>query len=103
MKRAAPYTNLNENSYVASQTQHISAQRMQQSSRMNSIPGRPDSFPVVEEHSYASVKAEGQWQWDRDAQQMSPTLYREGQVGDSGRSFFQDQISDPKSGSKRRA
>ncbi|GMG99504.1 hypothetical protein Nepgr_001344 [Nepenthes gracilis] len=101
MKRAAPHSDASMNPYIASQMQHVSAQAMQQNSRMTSFPGRPDAFPAEEERPYASMKAEGKWQWDRDAQQMSPTLYREGQGGNSSRSFYQSQIADPKLGSNQ--
>ncbi|KAF8397999.1 hypothetical protein HHK36_016925 [Tetracentron sinense] len=70
------------NSYFAAQMQHISAQRMQHNSGINNFPGRPDALPTEEEHLYASSKAEGQWQWDRDGPKssnpMSPHLYSEG-------------------------
>uniref|UniRef100_A0A803L174 Uncharacterized protein n=1 Tax=Chenopodium quinoa TaxID=63459 RepID=A0A803L174_CHEQI len=54
---------------------NLSPQRMHQNSMVNNYSGRPDSFPPEDEHQYTSKKAEGQWRWERDAQQMSPQLY----------------------------
>lgn len=57
---------------------NLSTQRMQQNLMVNNYSKRPDSFPTEEERQYTSKKAEGQWQWERDAQQMSPQLYSDG-------------------------
>lgn len=51
---------------------------MQQNLGVNSYPGRPDSFPAEEGRQYTPTNAEAQWQWDRDAQRMSPQLYSDG-------------------------
>lgn len=101
MKRGPAYADANANTYIASQMQHMSAQRMQRNSPGNNFPGRPDSFPVAEERQYTSTKAEGQWEWDRDAQQMSPHLYSDGKGGNASRSFYPNQIPDTKLGSNQ--
>lgn len=115
MKRrdSGPYldasANVNANPYEASQMQHqqiaiAAAQRMHNNPALNNFPGRPDSFPPVleEERPYEATKGvEGQWQWDRDAQQMSPVLYSDGQRGNPSRSFYQNQMIDPKSGASQ--
>ncbi|GAB2287528.1 hypothetical protein Dimus_021903 [Dionaea muscipula] len=101
MKRGLPYVDANTNQYNTSQLLPISAQRMHQNSGMKSFPGSRDSFPAEEELPHTSSNTEGQWQWDRDAQQMSPGLQREGQGEISGRSFYPNQISDPKFGSSQ--
>lgn len=68
---------------------------------VNSYSGRPDSFPTEEERQYTARKAEGQWQWDRDAQQMSPQLYSDGQGGHAGRSIYPNQMPDTIMGSNQ--
>ena len=60
------------------QMHYLSIQKMQQNLGVNSYPGRPDSFPAEEGRQYTPTKAEAQWQWDRDAQRMSPQLYSDG-------------------------
>ncbi|GAB2277738.1 hypothetical protein Dimus_012441 [Dionaea muscipula] len=99
MEQGAPYTDANVNQFNSSQMQHISAQRMRQNSGINSFPGRPNSFLAMKELPYASNNTEGQWQWDRDAQRMSPGLHSEGQGRIVSRSFYRNQNSDPKVGS----
>ncbi|XP_021744940.1 uncharacterized protein LOC110710902 [Chenopodium quinoa] len=74
---------------------------MHQNSMVNNYSGRPDSFPPEDEHQYTSKKAEGQWRWERDAQQMSPQLYSDGQGGNAGRSFYPNQMQDTKMGSNQ--
>lgn len=102
MKRGTPYGDANPSPYVPSQRRHISDQRMQQNSVASNFSGRPDSYPAEEEQQYGSTKAEGQWQWDRDAQQMSPHLYSDGgQGGTAGRSHYPSQIPDSKLGSSQ--
>ncbi|KAK9284016.1 hypothetical protein L1049_012275 [Liquidambar formosana] len=100
MMRQAPYADPNVNAYVASQMQHMSAQRVQQNAAMNNVAGRPDSFPAEEEHLYRSSKAEGQWQWDRDANkvsnQMLPHILNEGQGDNGTKSFYQGMMADAK-------
>lgn len=68
---------------------------------VNNYSRRPDSFPNEEERQYTSTKAEGQWQWDRDAQQMSPQLYSDGKGGNAGRSLYPNHVSDTKMGSNQ--
>lgn len=104
MKRGQAYGDANPNPYVASQMPQMSTQRMQQNSMATNFSGRSDSYPAEEEQQYASTKAEGQWQWDRDAQQMSPHLYSDGgQGGNSSRSFYPNQMPDSKLGSNQEA
>ncbi|CAO2829729.1 unnamed protein product [Amaranthus hypochondriacus] len=69
---------------------------MQQNLGVNSYPGRPDSFPAEEGRQYTPTNAEAQWQWDRDAQQMSPQLYSDGHGGNAGRSSYPNQMPDTK-------
>uniref|UniRef100_A0A5B7AV49 Uncharacterized protein n=1 Tax=Davidia involucrata TaxID=16924 RepID=A0A5B7AV49_DAVIN len=71
MKRQAPYPDSNANLYASSQMQQMSVQIMQQNAGMINFPGRPDYFPAKQECSYIPSKAEGQWQWDRDAPKVS--------------------------------
>ncbi|XP_057980735.1 uncharacterized protein LOC131166314 [Malania oleifera] len=98
MKRQAPY-DASVNPYAASQMQHMAAQRMQHNAGLNNFPGRPDFYPGEEENPYMSSKSEGHSQWGRDAPKVSDPLpshsYNEGPGGNSSRSFYQGQISDP--------
>ncbi|XP_021746617.1 uncharacterized protein LOC110712457 [Chenopodium quinoa] len=74
---------------------------MHQNSMVNNYFGRPDSFPTEDERQYTSKKEEGQWRWERDAQQMSPQLYSAGQGGNAGRSFYPNQMPDTKMSSNQ--
>lgn len=103
MRRQSPY----ENSYVAAQMQHMSAQRMRHSSGMANFPGRPDALPGDEERSFMSSKAEEQWHWDREmAKGSNPIpsqIFTEGERGDASRSFHPDQRSDSKMSLEKQA
>ncbi|KAA8534606.1 hypothetical protein F0562_032135 [Nyssa sinensis] len=107
MKRQAPYPDSDANVYTASQMQHMSVQRMQQNAGMINFPGRPDSFPPEQERPYIPSKAEGQWQWDRDAPKVSNPmishLHTEGQGGNAAQSFYQGQILDQELDLKKQA
>ncbi|XP_074281509.1 uncharacterized protein LOC141606323 [Silene latifolia] len=71
----------------ASERQRMSEQGMQQ----NNYGGGGDTF----------AKSDEQWQWDRDAQQMSPHLYSDGQGGYVNKSFYSDPIPGPNQESGR--
>ncbi|KAI9389207.1 hypothetical protein POPTR_008G001700v4 [Populus trichocarpa] len=67
--------------------------------------GRQDGYSSVEAEQhpgYKSSKAEGQWQWDRDSQnvhnQLPTHTFSEGQVGSGARSYYHGQPPDPKMG-----
>ncbi|XP_061986620.1 uncharacterized protein LOC133705437 [Populus nigra] len=67
--------------------------------------GRQDGYSSVEAEQhpgYRSSKAEGQWQWDRDSQNVHNQLpthgFSEGQVGSGARSYYHGQPPDPKMG-----
>lgn len=81
MKRQSPYGDANMmNSYAANQMQPASFRRAQQNpGSVNNYSGQMGSFARDEDRSYAfSANADDQWHWDRDTQQMSPELHREG-------------------------
>ncbi|RZC78499.1 hypothetical protein C5167_002718 [Papaver somniferum] len=61
MRRPGQFSEPGLNSYVTSQMQHMSAQRMQQGSG-NHFSGRPDALPGDEEHPYVPSKPEGPWE-----------------------------------------
>ncbi|CAK7325162.1 unnamed protein product [Dovyalis caffra] len=67
--------------------------------------GRQDGYSSVEAEQhpgYKSSKAEGQWQWDRESQnvrnQLPPHGFGEGQGGNGTRSYYHGQPPDPKVG-----
>eukprot|EP00258_Populus_trichocarpa_P007342 XP_002311929.3 uncharacterized protein LOC7486877 [Populus trichocarpa] len=67
--------------------------------------GRQDGYSSVEAEQhpgYKSSKAEGQWQWDRDSQnvhnQLPTHTFSEGQVGSGARSYYHGQPPDRKMG-----
>lgn len=79
MKRPAPYADASVDQNAVSQMQQMSAQRMQHNDRISNFPGQPDSLSAERGHSYISSRAEGQWQWDRDApNSVSSHLYLQG-------------------------
>ncbi|KAI3962570.1 hypothetical protein MKW92_052529 [Papaver armeniacum] len=89
MRRPGQFSEPGLNSYVTSQMQHMSAQRMQQGSGTNHYSGRPDALPSDEEHPYMPSKPEGPWQ----------SHAFEGQRGDAPRALYQGQNRlDPQSG-----
>ncbi|XP_026427023.1 uncharacterized protein LOC113323012 [Papaver somniferum] len=81
MRRPGQFSEPGLNSYVTSQMQHMSAQRMQQGSGTNHFSGRPDALPGDEEHPYVPSKPEGPWQ----------SHAFEGQRGDAPRALYQGQ------------
>ncbi|KAK9691581.1 hypothetical protein RND81_09G205800 [Saponaria officinalis] len=93
MRRGSAYADTNPNPYASSQRQPISAQ---QNPVTNSYAGSGDAFRAEEERPYASAKSEEVWQWDRDAQQMSPHLYSDGQRGYTSKSFYSTPMPDVK-------
>lgn len=105
MKRPSPYADANQN--AASQMQHMSSQRMQHNARMNTYPGRSDSLSAERGHSYVSSRAEGQWQWDRDAQNVPNSvpshLYSQGQGGNVAQSLSQGRMVNLKADFERQA
>lgn len=96
MKRQplSPYADSNMNSYAAaSQMQHqLSGQRMRHNQPGMGYPGRPESDCAEVDHPYKSSKMEGQWQWDRDAQNLSNQMpshgFNGGLGGDAVRSYY---------------
>ncbi|XP_052310907.1 uncharacterized protein LOC18101294 isoform X3 [Populus trichocarpa] len=67
--------------------------------------GRQDGYSSVEAEQHPGYKssiAEGQWQWDRDSQnvhnQLPTHTFSEGQVGSGARSYYHGQPPDPKMG-----
>ncbi|KAJ6349831.1 hypothetical protein OIU78_006096 [Salix suchowensis] len=67
--------------------------------------GRQDGYSSVEAEQhpgYKSSKAEGQWQWDRESQNVHNQLpahgFSEGQVGSGARSYYHGQPPDLKMG-----
>ncbi|KAL8159674.1 hypothetical protein V2J09_001211 [Rumex salicifolius] len=89
--------------YSPTQMQHVSLHRLQENSGLNNYSGQMGSFMHEDDRSYASsANADAQWQWERDAQQMSPHLHREGKCQAKGSnaslSYYQNKISDPKLG-----
>lgn len=103
MKRQASYADSHVNPYAASQMQHMPAQRMWPNAAMNNFPGHLDSLSTEEEYQYKSSKVEEQWQWDRDApnvsNQTSSHSFNEGQGDNGTRSYYQGQMPDQKQGS----
>ncbi|KAI3898433.1 hypothetical protein MKX03_001331 [Papaver bracteatum] len=81
MRRPGQFSEPGSNSYVTSQMQHMSAQRMQQGSGTNHFSGRPDALPGDEEHPYVPSKPEGPWQ----------SHAFKGQRGDAPRALYQGQ------------
>ncbi|KAL9247923.1 hypothetical protein vseg_021300 [Gypsophila vaccaria] len=83
-------TNTNTNPYGSSQRQPMPAQQ-------NHYSGTTvESYRTEDDRQYAPAKSEEPWQWDRDAQQMSPTLYSDGQGGYTNKSFYSAPMPDVK-------
>ncbi|KAM5584907.1 hypothetical protein ABKV19_004332 [Rosa sericea] len=69
--------------------------------RLEAFTPERDSNPNPNPYATSS-KPEPQWRWERDASNskpsnpLTPHIFSEGQVGDTSRSYFQGQRSDPK-------
>lgn len=99
MERQAPFAGPTIDPYALAQMHQIAMQRMQQNGGMNNFSGRPDSFAAEQEQANFPVKAEGQWQWDKNAPRISNPVSsqnNEGQGGNPAQSPYGGQMPDPK-------
>lgn len=99
MERQAPFAGPTIDPYALAQMHQIAMQRMQQNGGMNNFLGRPDSFAAGQEQANFPVKAEGQWQWDKNAPRVSNPVSsqnNEGQGGNPAQSPYGGQMPDPK-------
>ncbi|KDP42969.1 hypothetical protein JCGZ_23911 [Jatropha curcas] len=98
MRRQGQYADPGANAYTGAQMQHISAQRMENSSDSDHFQGRLEAF-TPERDPYATSKAEGQWRWERDESKvsnpMASRILHEGQGVDASRSYFQGKGPGP--------
>lgn len=97
MKRRAHYVDDNPNRYATSQMQQMSAHRMQQHTRMNNFPGRPDSLSAEQVQPHTSSRGEDPRQWDtsvpNELNPVSSHLYSQGQGGNVAQSFPDGRVA----------
>lgn len=105
MRRQGQYSDSGVNAYIASQMQNMPGQRMERKS--GHFQGRSEALTSEEEHPYSTLKAEGQWRWERDASNvsnsMSSHMFNEGEGAEARRSFYQGQRLDPKMSLEKQA
>ncbi|KAH9609905.1 hypothetical protein KSS87_012215 [Heliosperma pusillum] len=97
MKRGSGYGDTKPKPYDASQRQGMQPNPPPP----NNYAGSGDAFRGEKDRQYASAKSDEQWQWDRDAQQMSPHLYSDGQGGYVSKSFYSTPIPDVRTGTNQ--
>ncbi|XP_021672304.1 uncharacterized protein LOC110658850 isoform X2 [Hevea brasiliensis] len=99
MRRQVQYADPGANAYAGAQMQRISAQRMENRSDTDHFQGRLEAFTPERERPYATLKAEGQWRWERDESKVSNPMasqsFSEGQGVDASRSYFQGKGPGP--------
>lgn len=85
MRQHGNYVDSGVNPMMAAQMHHMAAQRSQHNPGVNQFPGREGSLRAEDERQYIP-KAEGQWQWDREASKPSNSL--PSHVLDEGKFLF---------------
>ncbi|KAH7675291.1 hypothetical protein IHE45_08G126700 [Dioscorea alata] len=99
MRQHGNYADSGVNPMMAAQMHHMAAQKSQHNPGVNQFPGREGSLRAEDERQYIP-KAEGQWQWDREASKPSNSLpshmLDEGQGSEPSRPLYQGHRSESK-------
>lgn len=88
MRQPGQYVDSGGNAYSGAQMQRMSGSGQRMEHKSNNYQGRADHMNSENDKSYASVKGEGQWRWERDG---SSHMFNEGQGVDASRSYYQSQ------------